>query len=168
MSAPTAPKKRTTTVRRSPAKLVPRDTHKPAGPLADAALVQSATEGGKLADNQVEFKGERYRIADSVGLWPMMQFARAAEAGVSVTDFRALAALHAFLQDCLHPDDWGRFQEKMISTKETDVEGLLDVATSVIEKLTARPTPPPSGSSNGASAPSAGSTGGSSSTPEAG
>jgi hypothetical protein len=168
MSAPSPPKKR-------PAPRKPRTIHKPAGPLADgqAALIQSAAEGAVskngervLADGEIAFKGEVYKISDSVGLWPMIQFARAAEAGLNLGDFRALAALHSLLESCIAKDDWGRFQENMIATREADLEALLDVATSVIAKLAARPTKQPSASSNGEQEASPGSTDGSSSTPE--
>jgi len=138
---------------------------KPAEPLAGpmAEVAQSAAESAAPPDSTVEFNGQEYKISDSVALFTLMRFARAAESGISILDFRALAALHAFLQDCIHEDDWGRFQEDMIATKQSDLDGLLDVATKVIEKLTSRPTVPPSASSNGQSAISAGSTGGSSS-----
>jgi hypothetical protein len=145
----------------------PQD-HKPKArkPLAGqtAKIAQSAAEGAAPPDDTVGFRGKEYKISDSVSLFALMRFARAAESGISVMDFRALAALHAFLQDCFSPEDWGRFQEDMIETRENSVEELLDVATKVVEKLTSRPTPPPSASSNGQSASSAGSTDGSSST----
>jgi len=160
MSAPTAPNKA-----RKPRQ--PRQVHtvKPAAPLAEpmTTVAQSAVESAADPDSTVEFNGSKYKISDSVALFTLMRFARAAESGISIMDFRALAALHAFLQDCIHEDDWGRFQEDMIATKQSDLDGLLDVATRVIEKLTSRPTVPPSASSNGQPATSDGSTGASSS-----
>ena len=78
-------------------------------------------------------------------------------------DYRALAALHGFLQDCIDPEDWGRFQEDMIAAKIDDASALLDVATAVVQKVTSRPTPQPSGSSNKPPGPSDGLTDGSSS-----
>lgn len=155
---PTAATKRSTTAKAR------AESKKKIG-TEQAKLVQSAAEGSSPATDTVEYKGVEYKIAESVGIWPMMQFSRAAEAGISLGDFRALAALHSLLQSCLAPDDWGRFQENMITSKENDVEALLDVATTVIEKISARPTSPPSASSNGRSAASDGSTENSSSKP---
>src|SRR5258708_7682125 len=76
----------------------------------------------------ITFQGEKYQVADKVGIWPLMQFARAAETGLSASDSRGLAAAHAFLQDVIHPDDWGRFQEDMINNKLTDLDGLMEAA----------------------------------------
>lgn len=166
MSAPTAPARKPGRPRK------PRPEHAPgaAKPLADpvAKAAQGAAEGAADAGETVEFKGNTYKISESVALFTLMRFARAAESGINILDFRALAALHAFLQDCFDPEDWGRFQEDMISSRESDVDELLTVATQVVEKLTSRPTRPPSASSNGQSASSDGSTGESSSPAAAG
>lgn len=139
------------------------------GPLGNgvARTVQGAVEGvGHEISDTVDFEGGTYKIADTIGIWPMMQFARAAESGVQLGDYRALAALHAFLQDCFAPDEWGRFQEDMIAKKVADPDKLLTLATTVIEKVSSRPTKPPSVSLSEPSAPSDGSKDGSSS-PEA-
>jgi hypothetical protein len=130
------------------------------------AVVQAAVEGVGIPDGMVEFNGEQYKIAEKVGIWPIMQFARAAESGIGVGDYRALAALHGFLQDCIDTEDWGRFQNDMIEQKIDSADTLLDMATKVVEKVTSRPTQPLSASSNGQPAVSGGSTGASSSTAE--
>lgn len=159
---PTAATKRTTTRK-------PRAAAKKTIGTEQAEAIQSAVEGTKVpAGDEIEYKGETYKISDTVGLWPMMQFARAAETGIDLGDWRALAAMHALLESCIAKEDWGRFQEQMISTKEADLNALLDLATSVIEKLSARPTPQPSESSNGRSAAGPGSTATSSSVAEGG
>ena len=155
---PAATKRTVTAASRAAAK---KDKTKPIGD-EQVKLIQSAAEGSAVADDEIEFKGQRYKIADTVGIWPMMQFARAAEAGIDLSDWRALGAMHALLETCIAKEDWGRFQEQMISTKEGDLSAMLDCATSIIEKLSARPTQPPSQSSNGRSAPGDGSTDGSS------
>jgi hypothetical protein len=86
----------------------------------------------------VTFMGSKYRVADKVGIWPLMQFARAAEAGVSLRDAKGLAALHAMLEDVIHPDDWGQFQDDMIAKKAVDLQAMLDVSGQVVELLTER------------------------------
>jgi hypothetical protein len=71
-------------------------------------------------------------VAAEIGVWPLMQFARAAEAGVSIGDQKGLAAFHAQMQDVIHEDDWGRFQEDMI-LKKTGMDDLLTCARQAVE-----------------------------------
>jgi hypothetical protein len=86
----------------------------------------------------LEVFGGKYQVAEEVGIWPLMQFARAAETGTALTDHRGLAACHAFLQDVIAPADWGRFQEDMISKKVTDLDALMSAARQAIDALVAR------------------------------
>jgi hypothetical protein len=84
----------------------------------------------------VKFRGGTYKIAEHPGIWGMMQFARSAKSGLSLLDMESLAALHAFLEGCLDPADWARFQDDMIATKVARVDDLLDFAISVVGKMT--------------------------------
>jgi len=90
---------------------------------------------GKKPAGTVTFKGETYRLDSKMGVWPMLQFARAAEAGLDAADARGLAAIHAFLQDVIDPDDWGRFQEDMIKNKISDLGELINVANQAVNAL---------------------------------
>jgi hypothetical protein len=81
------------------------------------------------------FKGETYRLDKKVGIWPLIQFARSAEAGMQIVDQRGLAAVHAFLQDVIDPDDWGRFQEDMIKKKVDDLTELLETAQQAVNYM---------------------------------
>jgi hypothetical protein len=81
------------------------------------------------------FAGQEYQLADKIGIWPALQFARAAEAGWRSTDSRGLAAIHALLQDVIHPDDWGRFQEDMITGKVDDLEGLMKAVQIAMDQI---------------------------------
>jgi len=83
----------------------------------------------------ITFRGEEYRIAEKIGIWPLLQLARAAEAGVSMADQKGLAATHALLQDVIHPDDWGRFQEDMISGKVDDLGELMKATQQATELM---------------------------------
>ena len=67
-----------------------------------------------------------------------MQLARAAEAGVSLADQRGLAAAHALLQDVIHADDWGRFQEDMIAGKVDDLDELMKATQQATELMAQR------------------------------
>jgi hypothetical protein len=49
----------------------------------------------------VELNGRRFRIADKIGLMPLLKFS--AFSDVSVQDSRALGAMYAMLRDCIHP-----------------------------------------------------------------
>lgn len=86
----------------------------------------------KNAVGTLSFGGNEYKLSSEQGVWPLLQFARAAEAGFQVTDSRGLAAIHAFLEDAIDPDDWGRFQEDMIMNKVVDLEGLMKAAQQAV------------------------------------
>ena len=57
------------------------------------------------SDRTVEFMGKRFRIADKVGLMPLLKFS--AFSDVDVGDPRALGALYAMLRDCIHQGNPG-------------------------------------------------------------
>jgi hypothetical protein len=118
----------------------------------------------------VELIGRRFRIADKIGLMPLLKFS--AFADVNVQDPRALGALYAMLRDCIHPGspgcgecedckagsaqacpdfdpgDWRAFEDHACEAK-ADADDLMDVVTKVIEMVAGRPTEPPSRSSPG-------------------
>lgn len=82
---------------------------------AEMAAIQAAGNGaapakraevevaGKIVTSvrTVELAGRRFRIADKIGLMPLLKFS--AFADVDVQDGRALGALYAMLRDCIHP-----------------------------------------------------------------
>jgi len=131
------------------------------GEVRTAADIQAAVEGVPVG-NRIEFMGEHYRIADKVGLMPLMRFAYAARKGTDADDMEGLAAIYDMLRDCLDPADWIRFQDDA-TAKKADGDQLVAVVSQTIEVLTARPTEPPSDSSPGRSSTSTRSTGSSSS-----
>jgi hypothetical protein len=142
---------------------------------------EPAVTVGTVIDQRgtIEFMGERFRVADRIGLMPLLKFS--AHADMSTSDPRALGAMYAMLRDCIHPGsagcgqcaacqagdeercksydpgDWRRFEEHAIDTK-AEAEDLLDVITRAIEVISGRPTGPRSGSSPGPRAISGGST----------
>jgi hypothetical protein len=87
---------------------------------------------------KIKVLGKEYRIADKVGIWPLMQFSRAAESGATLRDMRGLAAAHAMMEDALHPDDWPEFQDDMIAKKLDDLGPLMDAVNQTVELLSAR------------------------------
>lgn len=108
----------------------------------------------------VTLLGKQFRIADKVGLMPLLKFA--AFSDMATSDSRALGAMYAMLRDCIHPDDWRAFEDHATDTK-ADADDLLDVITKAIEAISGRPTKPSPGSQAGRRGISAGSTGSSSS-----
>lgn len=122
------------------------------------------------AGNRITFLGKEFRIAERVGLMPLLKFASASD--VDTTDPRALSAMYALLRDCIYEGapgcgeceqceadderscksydrgDWSAFEEHAMITK-ADAEDLLDVVSKVLEIVSGRPQPPRSGSSAG-------------------
>ena len=106
----------------------PRRTSSNGRPRTPARQTKPAGDAGTT----LTFKGEKYKLDTKVGIWPLMQFARSAEAGLDIVDQRGLAAVHAFLQDVIAPEEWGRFQEDMITKKVDDLGELLDTAQQAV------------------------------------
>jgi hypothetical protein len=49
----------------------------------------------------VEFLGKQFRLADNIGLMPLMQFAQASRAGLDTDDMEGMAALYSVIRDCI-------------------------------------------------------------------
>ena len=135
-----------------------------------AAKVELVTGQVVTSDRTIEFMDKRFRVADKIGLMPLLKFS--AFADVAVQDPRALGALYAMLRDCIHPGhpecgkcedckngnelsckeydpgDWRAFEDHACETK-ADADQLMEVVTKVIEIVAGRPTEQPSPSSAG-------------------
>ena len=120
------------------------------------------TVGGKVVGH--------FRIAESVGLMPLLKFAHAASSGLTEDSMEGMSAMYAMIRDCIHPghectcnmkpgegrrhidgceyvpSDWDRFERTAIDSR-AEGEDLMTVVETVMEVITARPTTPPSGSS---------------------
>jgi hypothetical protein len=106
----------------------------------------------------VEFCGVDWRIGERVGLRPMMRYARVAKrqmqraksGGTSdgTDEIEALDATLSLLEQCVHPDDWEKF-EQVTSAAGVDQEGYMDFAGRVMAQLADRPTGRSSDSSDG-------------------
>ncbi len=125
-----------------------------AADLRDIHAAQASAEGveHRIVDGSgkpcVAFIGERYAIAERVGLMPLMRFAMTAKAGADADDMEGLAAMYTLIRDCIDPADWQRFETDAIE-KKAEAEELLKVVQDVIQALTARPTQRPADSSAG-------------------
>jgi hypothetical protein len=122
--------------------------------VADPAhQMQAITEGvaaPTIVDGaeQVDFLGKSFRMADRIGLMPLMKFAHAASAGLDSDDMAGLVAMYEMIRDCVHPEDWPRFEQHAVEER-ADSEQLMALVGRVIETLSARPTRRPTDSSVG-------------------
>jgi hypothetical protein len=122
------------------------------------------------SERTIPFMGDRFRLADKIGLMPLLKFSAAAD--LSPTDPRGLSAMYAMLRDCIHQGspgcgtcaackadtpalckdydegDWKRFEQVAIDTK-AEADDLMDVITRAMELIAGRPTEPSSASSDG-------------------
>jgi hypothetical protein len=143
-----------------------------AADLAEPEAKEIVIEGGQIvtSDRTVEFMGAQFRVADTVGLMPLLKFS--AHSNMSTQDAGSLSAMYSMLKDCIHPGtpacgkcqaceadqetrcteydagDWNRFEQHAIDTK-ADADDLLTVITNAMEVIAGRPTEQPSGSSSG-------------------
>lgn len=92
-----------------------------------------------------------FRVADKIGLMPLMRFAKVAKSGVDSNEIEGLAAMYDLLRACIHPEDWARFEEHA-DRQAADNDQLLEVVGTVMRVVSERPTGRPSESSDGPSA----------------
>lgn len=128
--------------------------------------VQAAAEGVVLDDDpdRVEFLGEKFRLAESIGLMPMLAFANASKTGLDSDDMSGLAAMYALIRDVIDqrrppkidpgtgeqsidvngdpewdgPSDWMRFEQHAIE-QQADGEELMEFVSSAMAVVSARP-----------------------------
>jgi hypothetical protein len=113
------------------------------------SLVRTVT-GEIVAETEaVEFFGAWYRIrTGKIGLMPLLKFAHSASKGADSGDLAGLAAMYAMIRGAIHRDDWEAFEYAAMDN-DADDKDLFAVVQTVIERVSARPTAPPSDSSSG-------------------
>jgi hypothetical protein len=133
-----------------------------AGP--DTHSVQAAAEGVVLDDgDRIEFLGEKFRLADRIGLMPMLAFAAASKKGLDSEDMEGLAAMYALIRDVVDqtrpvsrdangqaqidgtgapvyagPSEWMRFEDHAIE-QQAEGEELMEFVSRAMEVVSARP-----------------------------
>lgn len=142
-------------------------------PPPTAHQVQASAEGVVLdADGSLEFLGERFRLAERIGLMPMLAFANASKQGIDADDMEGLAAMYALIRDVVDqtrpftvdpetgkqmvdaagvpewdgPSEWMRFEQHAIET-QADGEELMDFISRAMAVVAARPRKRRGGSS---------------------
>jgi len=128
-----------------PEKLTPADR----ASWGNAHEAQAANEGVSLAaDGKVEFKGSTFKMADKIGLWPLIAFSMAQKRGIDAQDGGALAALGEMILDCIDESEHQRFGLLATETK-AEADDFMRLIQTCIETIAARPTTPPGDSSAG-------------------
>ena len=112
--------------------------------------VQAEVEGVEIVGDgrKVSFMGQEFRMAEKIGLMPLLHLAVASKKGVDAGDMAGLVAMYEVLRDCIDQSEWERFETHAVDTK-ADADDLQKVVGDVVEMLSARPTGSPSGSSAG-------------------
>lgn len=128
--------------------------------------VQAASEGVVEDDpNLVEFMGKRFRLAETIGLMPLLRFANASKKGMDSDDMEGMVALYTVIRDTIDqrrppkidpetnqqsidpmtgepewdgPSEWMLFEEHAIETK-AEGEDLMDFVNRAMAVIAARP-----------------------------
>lgn len=132
-------------------------------PEATTQDAQVAAEGIVVPDGELlEFMGEKFRIADAIGLAPMMVFASVSKRGATSDDMAGLAAMHDLIRDVIWrppaydangvrqvdeltgepayvETEWDRFLRHAIDEK-AEGEDLMEFVGKVMELVSARPS----------------------------
>lgn len=106
--------------------------------MSNTRNVRKPAARAKPAAPKVTFMGASYRVADKLGIWPQMQLARAAQDGINLGDARGLAAVYSTIQNVIHPDDWARFENDMITKKTDDLLALLQLMQDAVKIVAER------------------------------
>ncbi len=94
-------------------------------------------------DLVVTLRDREFRLAQEVGIMPLMEWAAASDVDVASAD--GLRAVFYVLKDAVHEDDWAEFR-KFTRDEKVAAEELLDFANAALEALAGRPTGEPAGS----------------------
>lgn len=134
------------------------------GEVVTAYDAQASAEGVVLDDGDfLEFFGEKFRLADRVGLMPLVKFGNAANKGLDSDDMAGLAAMYSMIRAVIHRpplyDDhgarkvdengktlrdeaeWNRFQE-LAEDECAEGEDIMAFVNKAMEVMSARPRKP--------------------------
>jgi len=118
---------------------------------SEASEIQAMSEGVAKPGKHFTFMDKEFRLAEKVGLMPLMRFAHMASTGMDTDEdfMTAMASIYEMIKDVIHEDEWPSFQQHAIDTKAGETE-LLSVVSQAVEIMTSRPTEPGSDSSQSA------------------
>lgn len=132
---------------------------------------QAAAEGVVLDEGDfVEFFGEKFRLADRVGLMALVKFGHAANKGLDSDDMEGLAAMYSMIRSVIHrpplhdehgqrkvdengktlrdESEWQRFQD-VAEDELAESEDIMGFVSRAMEVMAARPRKPREISSDG-------------------
>lgn len=132
-------------------------------PAVTTQEVQQSAEGVVTDDGKVDFLGLRVKLAETIGLMPLMAFANSAKNGMDSDDLDGLAAMYALVRDTVDqtrvqrigadgepvfdddgdpvwegPSDWQRFERHSIEQK-ADGDDFMAFIRSAMGVIGARP-----------------------------
>lgn len=111
--------------------------------------LQKALQGSLVAPAPVlTFAGKPFKVADKLGLMPLLRFAHLAKQGVDSDDMEGLVAIYDLLVNVIAPEDWEAFEQHAVDVR-AEGEALMAVVTQAIGLIAQRPTERPSDSSDG-------------------
>lgn len=97
----------------------------------------------------VQALGAKFKVAEKVGLAPLMRFAKVAQVGTDSMSLEGLAAMYDLLGNCfLDTAEFERFLN-LATEQRAGSDELFDVVKTMIEAISARPTGQPTASSDG-------------------
>lgn len=126
--------------------------------------VQAAVEGApESKDGYLEFLGEPFRLAERVGMMPLLAFANASKNGLDSDDMEGMAAMYALIRDVIDqsrvqkvdadgqpvfdgagqpewdgPSEWQRF-ERFCMEQQAEGEELMEFIGRAMGVIAARP-----------------------------
>lgn len=134
---------------------------------------QAAAEGVLQDFDSVEFFGQKFRLADRVGMMPLLAFGNAAKKGLDSDDFEGMAAMYRMIRSVIHrpplfdehgqrqvdeggktlrdESEWNRFQE-LAEDELAEGDDIMGFVNRAMEVMSARPTSRP-GTSSASSPP---------------
>lgn len=139
--------------------------------VPQTAAMQARAEGVDVQDDRIEFKGRFFRMADEIGMMPLLAFSFSAQQGVDSDDMAGLAAMYALIRDTIDqsrpvqegpdgepllepdgspkwagPSEWMLFERHAMDTKASG-EDLFDLVQRVMKAISSRPPKRPGDSS---------------------
>lgn len=140
-------------------------------PEQTTQTAQASAEGVVLDDGDyLEFFGEKFRLADRVGIIPMLAFANASKKGLDSDDMEGLAAMYAMIRGVIHrpplfnadgtrsrdengkplrdESEWQRF-EALAEDECAEGDDVMSFVNKAMEVMAARPRKPREISSDG-------------------
>jgi hypothetical protein len=133
--------------------------------------VQASESSQPFGPRYLDWQGERFKLADKIGLMPVIIFGKLASQGMDTTDLGAVAVMYDLLEQCLdtaqvpirdsedsskivgYRTEWTRFQDHATRVR-ADAEDLLDFVKQALERMGKDRTGPSSASSSGPASPS--------------